>query len=35
MRHMTVAVRNGRVSEYRVDLEIAFALDEDDGKDED
>jgi len=32
---MTVAVRNGKVSEYRVDLKIAFALDEDDGEDED
>lgn len=32
---MTVAARNGRIAEYRVDLKIAFALDEDDGEDED
>jgi len=35
VRHMTVAVRNGSISEYRVDLKIAFALDEDDEEDED
>ena len=35
VRHVTVAVRNGKVSEYRVDLKIAFALDGDDGEDED
>jgi dodecin len=35
VKHMTVAVRNGKVSEYRVNLKIAFALDEDDGEEED
>jgi flavin-binding protein dodecin len=30
VKHMNVAVRNGRISEYRVDLKIAFALDEED-----
>jgi len=30
VKHMTVAVKDGKVSEYRVDLKIAFALDEDD-----
>ncbi|MEX2046404.1 MAG: hypothetical protein WEE03_04525 [Chloroflexota bacterium] len=32
---MTVAVPNGKIAEYRVDLNIAFALNEDDGEDED
>jgi flavin-binding protein dodecin len=27
VKHMTVAVRNGKIAEYRVDLKIAFALD--------
>ena len=35
VKHMTVAVKDGKVSEYRVDLKIAFALDEDDEDDED
>jgi flavin-binding protein dodecin len=35
VKHMTVAVRNGKISEYRVDLKIAFALDEDDEEGED
>jgi flavin-binding protein dodecin len=35
VKHMTVAVRNGKIAEYRVDLKIAFALDEDDEEDED
>ena len=30
VKHMTVAVKDGKVSEYRVDLKVAFALDEDD-----
>jgi flavin-binding protein dodecin len=37
VKHMTVAVKNGRVMQYRVDLKIAFALDEvedDDDKDD-
>lgn len=29
VKHMTVAVRNGKIAEYRVDLKIAFALDPD------
>ncbi|HEY6203743.1 MAG TPA: dodecin family protein [Candidatus Limnocylindria bacterium] len=29
VKHMTVAVRNGKITEYRVDLKIAFALDVD------
>lgn len=33
VKHMTVAVHNGKVTQYRVDLKIAFALDED--KDDD
>lgn len=35
VKHMTVAVKNGKVMEYRVDLKIAFALDEDNDDDED
>lgn len=38
VKHMTVAVKNGRVMQFRVDLKIAFALDEvedEDGKDDD
>jgi flavin-binding protein dodecin len=35
VKHMTVAVRNGKVAHYRVDLKIAFALDEDDEENED
>ena len=41
VKHMTVAVRNGKITQYRVDLKVAFALDEgddhdhDDDKDED
>jgi flavin-binding protein dodecin len=34
VKHMTVAVRNGKIAEYRVDLKIAFALDLDE-EDED
>jgi dodecin len=30
VKHMTVAVRGGKVSQYRVDLKVAFALEEDD-----
>lgn len=35
VKHMTVAVRNGKIAEYRVDLKIAFALDADDEEDDD
>jgi len=35
VKHMTVAVKNGKVSEYRVDLKIAFALDKHADEDED
>jgi len=34
VKHMTVAVRHGKVMQYRVDLKIAFALDEDNDEDE-
>ncbi len=27
VKHMTVAVKDGRITEYRVDLKIAFGLD--------
>jgi flavin-binding protein dodecin len=27
---MTVAVKNGKIVQYKVDLKVAFALDEDD-----
>lgn len=30
VKHMTVAVRAGKVTEYRVDLKLAFALEPDD-----
>lgn len=30
VKHMTVAADEGRVTEYRVDLKLAFALDPDD-----
>ena len=35
VKHMTVAVRNGKITQYRVDLKVAFALDEDDDHDGD
>ena len=35
IKHMTVAVRNGKVSQYRVDLKVAFALEEDDDDEDD
>ncbi|HKY49647.1 MAG TPA: dodecin family protein [Candidatus Limnocylindria bacterium] len=35
VRHMTVAVRNGKVSQYRVDLKVAFALEEDKDEEDD
>lgn len=35
IKHMTVAVRNGKVSQYRVDLKVAFALEEDDDEEDD
>jgi flavin-binding protein dodecin len=34
VKHMTVAVRNGKIAEYRVDLKIAFALDLDEQDDD-
>lgn len=34
VKHMTVAVKNGKIMQYRVDLKVAFALDEDDDDDE-
>ena len=34
VKHMTVAVRNGKVSQYRVDLKVAFALEEDDDEED-
>ena len=30
VKHMTVSVKDGKVSHYRVDLKVAFALDGDD-----
>ena len=30
VKHMTVSVKDGKVSQYRVDLKVAFALDADD-----
>lgn len=30
VKHMTVAIEDGAVSEYRVDLKVAFALDDED-----
>ena len=33
VKHMTAAVSDGQVSEYRVDLKIAFALDDEDDDD--
>lgn len=37
VKHMTVAVKNGKIMQYRVDLKIAFALDEvdDEGEEDD
>lgn len=37
VKRMTVAVKNGKIMQYRVDLKIAFALDEvdDDGEEDD
>ena len=35
VKHMTVAVKNGKIMQYRVDLKVAFALDEDDEDDDD
>ena len=34
VKHMTVAVKNGKITQYRVDLKVAFALDEDDDDDD-
>lgn len=33
VKHMTAAVTDGEVSEYRVDLKVAFALDDEDDDD--
>ncbi|MDO8506028.1 MAG: dodecin family protein [Candidatus Limnocylindria bacterium] len=30
VKHMTVSVEDGKVTQYRVDLKVAFALDSDD-----
>lgn len=30
VKHMTVAVKDGKISHYRVDLKVAFAVDPDD-----
>ena len=35
VKHMTVAVKNGKITQFRVDLKVAFALDEDDDDDDD
>lgn len=35
VKHMTVAVKDGKIMQYRVDLKVAFALDEDDDDDDD
>lgn len=35
VKHMTVAVRNGKITQYRVDLKVAFALDLEDEDDDD
>ena len=34
VKHMTVTVKNGKITQYRVALKIAFALDEVDDEDE-
>jgi flavin-binding protein dodecin len=34
VKHMTVAVKNGKILQYRVDLKVAFALDDDDDEDD-
>ena len=34
VKRMTVAVKNGKIMQYRVDLKVAFALDEDDDDDD-
>jgi flavin-binding protein dodecin len=34
VKHMTVAVKDGKIMQYRVDLKVAFALDDDDDDDE-
>lgn len=33
VKHMTVAIADGKVTQYRVDLKVAFALDEDEDDD--
>ena len=33
VKHMTAAVTDGEISEYRVDLKVAFALDDEDDDD--
>lgn len=35
VKHMTIGVTDGAVTEYRVDLKLAFALEPDDDKDDD
>ena len=35
VKHMTVAVRDGKITQYRVDLKVAFALDDEEDNDDD
>jgi len=35
VRHLTVAVKNGKVAQYRADLKIAFAIEPDEDDDDD
>jgi flavin-binding protein dodecin len=34
VKHLTVAVRNGKVTQYRADLKIAFAIEPDEADDD-
>ena len=34
VKHLTVAVKNGKVTQYRADLKIAFAIEPDEGDDD-
>jgi flavin-binding protein dodecin len=35
VKHLTVALKDGEIVEYRVDLKLAFALEDDDEEDDD
>ena len=35
VKHLTVAVKNGKVTQYRADLKIAFAIEPDEADDDD